>query len=314
MGAALCVLAGLAAVNGLAWRHARAMTTFVADGPRTAAPEALSASQRLRVLVDGVRLPRPTNALHPADVGLPAETVRFPSGDGLWLEAWRIPAPASPAPRGTVLLFPGWGAGRASLLAQARELHALGWDCLLVDLRGCGGSQGERCTLGVREALDVQAAVQLAARWDPRPPVLHGVSLGAAALLRAVHEQGVRPRGVILESPFARLQEAVQARFRLLGLPASPGAELLLFWGGLELGVDPWTHDPQAFASSVRCPALQLHGEQDPTVSTEQAQALQAALAGPRALVRFPAAGHESLLGADPARWRGAVADFLAGL
>lgn len=314
VGGAL-LLVSIVVVNALAWRHAVAMTTYRADGPRTARPEDLGTGARLRVLVEGVRLPRPRNELEPAAVGLAATSVRFSARDGVELEAWRIAALARDGgSRGVVLLFPGWGAARSSLLGPARELHELGWDCLLVDLRGCGGSVGERCTLGLREAEDVAAAAQVAATIDPRPPVLFGCSLGASALLRAVSELGVRPRGVIVEGCFARLREAVAARFRLMGLPASPGSELLLWWGGLDLGVDPWAHDPRAYAARVTCPALQLHGERDPTVSLEQARALQDGFAGPRQLVLFPGAGHESLLGRDPARWRAAVAAFLEGL
>lgn len=315
LGACALALLLVGAVNGLAWRHAVAMTTYRADGPRTARPEDLGAGARLRVLVEGVRLPRPRNELTPAAVGLMATSMRFAARDGVQLEAWRTAAPArGGGSRGVIVLVPGWGAARSSLLGPARVFHELGWECLLVDLRGCGGSGGERCTLGVSEAQDVAAAVQVAAGIDPRPPVLYGCSLGASALLRGVSELGVRPRGVIVEGCFARLREAVAARFSLMGLPASPGSELLLLWGGLELGVDPWAHDPRAYAARVTCPSLQLHGERDPTVSPEQARALQEGLAGPRRLVLFPGAGHESLLGADPQRWRAAVAGFLEGL
>lgn len=308
----IALVAIVVALNGLAWRHARAMTTYAPAGPRTPRPEDLSLLQRASVLLGGVRLSRPELRRAPAEVGLVAETVRFTAADGLELEAWHVPAGVDA--RGSVILVPGWGSARDTLLDQAGELRRLGWHVLLLDLRGTGGSAGERCTLGISEALDVLAAAAYLARRDPRPPVLLGVSLGASAVLRAVAVHDLTPRGVILESCFADLRATTQARFRLMGLPGSPGAELLLFWGGLDLGLDPWSHAPRRYAARVRPPVLLLQGELDPTVPPAEAAALQAAFPGPTRRVDFPGAGHVSLLGADPARWRTEVAAFLDGL
>lgn len=287
------------------------MTRFAPDGERTARPQELSRLERVAVLLGSPRIPRPRNTASPADLGLTAETISIPVSDGVLLEAWRLPHSSA---RGVVVLFPGYGAARSAQLALARELHALGQECWLVDPRGCGGSTGDETTLGIREADDVAAAFRAAEARSGSTPLLFGTSLGASAVLRAIHVHGLAPRGVVVESPFARLVDTVRARFRLMGLPGSPGAELLLFWGGVQLGVDPWAHEPLAYAPSVRCPLLQLHGALDPTVSVAEAQALSRRFAGPTTLVTFPSAGHEPLQAADPPRWREAVAAFLSDL
>jgi hypothetical protein len=128
-----------------------------------------------------------------------------------------------------VLLFPAWSEARASLLAEARAYHDLGLDVLLVDLRGTGGSDGDTCTLGVREALDVSAAAAHAdAHLRPGPTILHGRSLGAVSILRAIHEGRVRPDALVLESPFDSLFATVGNRCAAGGLrgfrsrPCSP--------------------------------------------------------------------------------------------
>jgi alpha-beta hydrolase superfamily lysophospholipase len=58
----------------------------------------------------------------------------------------------------------------------------------------------------MREAEDVAAAFVYAREsWPGQPIVLYGVSMGSAAILRAVAVEGVRPAGLILEGAFDRL-------------------------------------------------------------------------------------------------------------
>ncbi|MBX3468490.1 MAG: alpha/beta fold hydrolase [Planctomycetes bacterium] len=307
--AALAV--GVALVNAAAYAHARAFTTF---GPpaaaRTAPPQALSLGGRLRVLFTGVSLPRPVNARTPADEGLAYETHTVRAADGTRLEVWRVPRAGA---RAVAVLTHGHGGSKASLLGVARELHALGVEPLLVDLRGAGGSEGDRTSIGVHEALDVEAAVALARALAPgRPLLLHGVSMGAAAALRAVHARGVAPDLLLVEAPFDRLATTVGHRFRAMGLPAWPGARLLLFWGGVQLGFDAVAHAPVEYAASVTCPALVLGGADDPWVRADELRAVAAAMRGPTEVVVADGVGHEALLERRPDVWRAAVGRLLA--
>lgn len=144
------LLSGIAVVafNGIAWMQARAMTHYVEGGERTGKPEELSLIEKARIIVTGVRLPRPINHQTPQAVGLSFETHQITLADGGRLEAWFVPAEGS---RGVVLLFPPYGASKQALLAPSKIFHDLGYDTLLVDFRGVGGSSGSDTTLGVRE-------------------------------------------------------------------------------------------------------------------------------------------------------------------
>lgn len=305
----LGLLAAVLGLNAIAWMQAWAMTHYTPSGVRTAKPEALSLAERIGTIFTGVNVPRPHNEHTPADVGLNYETRTVPSGEGDTLEAWYVPADAS---RGIVLMFTGYAQSKDSLLPEAAALHNMGYDALMLDFRGAGGSSGSDTTLGVRESKDVATAVEYARKvWPGQRIVPYGVSLGAAAVLRSMAVGGVKPDAVILESPFDRLLSTVGNRFSSMGLPAFPASQLLVFWGSVQQGSNGFDNNPVDFARSVTCPALLLHGEQDPRVTVEQSHAIYDALAGYKEQVEVQGAGHESLVASAPELWKDSVAHFL---
>lgn len=309
IGLAIALFLGL---NLLAYFHARAMTTFSSGGTRSTRPEKLTAVEKARLLLTGVNLPRPTNDITPADVGLDYETSNVRGDDGKNLEVWRIPCHGRQA---LVVMFHGYSASKASLLPEAQALHELGCETLLVDLRGSGGSWGNETTLGVYEADDVVKAFEYArALAGVRPLVLYGKSMGSAAIFRAIAVNGVQPAAVVVECPFDRLLTTVENRFSAMRVPAFPLARLLVFWGGVQHGMNGFAHNPVDYAAGVRCPALVMHGSQDPRVSVAEAESIFTNLAGKRQLVLFPQAGHESHLVIDPEHWKRTVAEFLESL
>ena len=306
------VLAAFAALNLLAYFHARAMTIFSGDGVRTPRPERLSAWDKARVLLTGVNLPRPANERTPDDLGLAYETCRIDGERGLALEAWRIPRDRSSA---MVVMFHGYASCKGRLLREARGFHELGCETLLVDFRGSGGSSGNETTLGVFEADDVRSAFEFAKPLaGERPIVLYGRSMGSAAVLRAVAAAGIDPAAVILECPFDRLLTTVENRCRAMRVQSFPLAPLLVFWGSVQHGMNGFDHNPVEYAERVRCPTLLMHGGLDPRVSLDEARSVHDRLAGQKRFVVFEEAGHESYAAVDPERWRQSVADFLAAM
>ncbi len=306
----LILLVGFLLLNFIAYQNARAMLTFSSDAERTSTPASLSAWQKLKVLSCGVSIPRPKNGRSPQDLGLPSETVRFRSDDGVGLEAWLI---TPPNPKGTVLLFHGYGASRSSLLDEAHAFYDLGFAAVLIDFRGGGGSDGNVTTLGYNEAQDVVAAIAyVQSRGLPRPLVVYGQSMGAAAILRSVAALGAKPDAVIPESVFGSMLGAIRNRFDLMGAPSFPAAELLVFWGGVQAGFSGFDHNPEEYATACNCPTLVLHGAQDRHARFEEGEAVCKNLAGNTEFVVFDEAGHCGISGAEPQRWRQVIEAFLA--
>ncbi len=303
---------GVVLVNGLAWSHARRMTHYADTGEQLGKIEALSPAEKIQAVLLGLSPPRPANRHTPADLGLPHETVVLPMGDAEQIVAWSVPHPQA---RGVVALFPAYATSKESLLPPARLFHDLGYTALLVDFRGVGDSTGAQTTLGVREAEDVARATDYARQtWPDQPLILFGVSMGSAAILRAVAVEGVRADALILESPFDRLASTVGNRIRAFGLPATPGTELLVFWGSVQIGANGFAHNPTDYARAVSSPTLILHGERDPRVTLDQVTTLHAAFPDRATLVHIPGAEHESLATAAPENWRTAVAAFLSAI
>jgi alpha-beta hydrolase superfamily lysophospholipase len=304
------VLLALMLINALAWVQARAMTHFVAGGQPLRLLGTLPPAAQLQQLITGVQLPRPENHATPAAHFLPFETRHIPLAEGEQLEVWWVPHPQS---RGVVLMFPGYAGVKEAFLTPAAELYRLGYSSLLVDFRGSGGSSGDDTTLGLREADDVASAFRYAQQqWPEQPIVLYGISMGGAAILRAVAVDGVRPSAIIVEGVFDRLLTTVWHRFDAVHLPAWPAAPLLVFWGSVQMRYNGFAHNPVDYAAAVACPILVLHGERDPWISADETQALVAQISSPKVLVEVPGLGHDMpfVYGAHDL-WVSAVTDFL---
>ncbi|NTW97236.1 MAG: prolyl oligopeptidase family serine peptidase, partial [Oscillochloris sp.] len=278
----------LVLINLLAFVQARSATHFAPEG--TTAFMSASLPQKLLALLVGVPIPRPQNHATPADHYLSYETRMIALPNAEQLEAWYVP---QPQPRGIALLFVGHAGVKEGALTPAAKLYQFGYSSLVVDFRGAGGSSRSDQTIGIREAEDVAAAFAYArAQWPDLPVVLYGVSMGGAAILRAVAVAGVQPDGLILEAVFDNLLTTARHRFDAAGLPGSPMAELLLFWGGVQLGSNPFAHNPVDYAAAVTVPTLLIYGEVDPWVLPAEREALAAALRGPVETVIFPGQGH----------------------
>ena len=306
-------LAAFAALNGAARSHAYHMVHFAAPGlARTPHADTLTWPQKALVLVTGVTLPRPVARRTPADLGLAFETLRLPSGPAMTLEAWHVPLKDS---RGLAVLLHGYAGEKSQLLDEAAALRAFGYESLLVDFRGVGGSDGTETTVGWLEAEDAAAAVAFARGLaGAKPVVVYATSMGAAAALRAAGPLGARPDALVLESVYDTLRKTTGRRFLVMGAPAWPFTDLLLFWGGLHAGFKPSALEPVRFAPLVRCPVLLLHGAHDRYVAVEDAKAVAGALGDNGRLALFAQSAHGRFLRTEPALWAETVKGFLAAV
>jgi uncharacterized protein len=294
--------------NVLASRHAHSMLHFTAAGARTLKPESLSFWTKARLLFVGVNVPRPESTLAPTVLAPRCRALSITGPDAVTLAAWYCDrGPETPL----AIMFHGYTAEKSSLLGEAQGLLDLGMSVLLVDFRGSGGASESYTTIGVHEADDVVAAVAYAEnRFSHTGTVLFGQSMGAVAILRAVHEGRVLPDAVIFEAVFDTMLNTVRNRFSVMNAPSFPAAELLIFWGGRQLGFDGFSHNPLDYAESLNCPALFLHGTDDPRAKLSEGRRVFAAAPQPKRFKIFASAGHESYVSVSPDEWKDSIRSF----
>jgi uncharacterized protein len=235
--------------------------------------------------------------------------ITLTTSDSLKIAAWYMPADSMP--KGTVILFHGHGGNRSDVLSEAIAFHSLGYHALLVEFRAHGSSSGNTCTIGVDEAEEVKLAYTYVSQQQEKNIILWGISMGAAAVARAVSIHDLKPSKLILEMPFGSLLEAVEGRIKMMHLPPQPLATLLTFWGGAEHGFWAFSHKPSMYAKKFTMPVLLQWGANDPRVSRKEINDIYANISTPRKLVVFDNSGHESLYKKESAKWLTEVKQFL---
>ena len=292
-------------LNMVACFHAYKFTHF-SDGPGTKTKAGnLAFGEKVKALIFGINNPRPTNKSTPTK---DFETISIQSNKKI--ECWFIKADSS---RGSVILFHGYGDEKSSMLDKADEFLKLGYSTLLVDFMGAGGSEGNQTTIGFKEAEEVKSCYDYLLSKSEKNIYLFGTSMGAAAILKSIHDYRIDPAGIMIECPFGTLYQKTSARFKSLNVPSFPLASLLVFWEGVQNGFWGFSFKPVEYAKSVKCPALLLYGEQDEKVSRQETEAIFSNLNGSKQLKTFPLAGHENYLVKYKSEWLKEIEQFLSG-
>jgi esterase/lipase len=294
-------------LNVLTAFHAWKFTHFYAPGAfSNKKPEQMSVLEKVKTILLGVRLSK-SAIRHTPETKY--ATINLTTANGLHLEGWWMPIPQA---KGTVILFHGYNGGKDGPLPEAAYFRELGYSTLLMDFRAHGNSQGYVCTVGYKEAEDVMLAYNFIQQKGEKHILLWGVSMGAAAILRAVPHYQLHPEKVILECPFATLTDAVKGRIRAVHLPTTPLSQLLTFWGGIENGFWGFNFKPAIYAQSITMPALVCWGKQDARVTAaETTEIYQQLTTKQKKLVVFDQSGHQSFCRNEPLKWKQNISAFL---
>ena len=260
------LLPGFLLLNIVAFNHAWQFTHFSdPKKARTVDPEDLGIGDKIKTLFLGINNPRPTNKI-PNDE---FEVLTIPSRNDMKMEAWWMEQKTDSA-KGIVLLFHGYAGHKSSLMPQARAFQEMGYQTVLVDFLGHGGSEGNDTSIGYGEAEDVRAAVGYIRAYYPSLTVyLYGFSMGSAAILRALAiYEDLAVEKVIVAAPFASMLKTVRNRFAFMGMPSWPFAELLVFWGGIQHAYWGFDHEPVQYALKINISCPIYAGSQRPPCQT----------------------------------------------
>jgi len=288
--------------NAMSAMHAYKFTHYK-KGARLIAksPEALSMNQKINALIFGVSLPRPIEKEKPDKA---YKTILINNE----LSCWQLDVPNT---KGMVILFHGYGSEKSSVTGRASEFNRMGYSTLLVDFKGSGGSAGSTTTIGFQEAEQVKTCYDYIQQQYHCKIILCGTSMGAAAVMKCVHDTKIKPEALILECPFGSMLHTVENRFNAMGVPAFPMAHLLVFYGGVLNGFWAFDHNPIDYAKEINTPALLLCGGCDERVTQQEIDDIYNNLKGRKRKVIYPLARHESYLNHYREEWRDDVTCFL---
>lgn len=183
------------------------------------------------------------------------------------VHGWWIPVHdhASTAPEvPTILYLHGNGSNVGDLIATGKRFHDLGWNCLLIDYRGYGLSQGP-FPAEDRVYEDAEAGWHYLVQALNIPPeniIVYGHSLGGAIAIELATRQP-EMAGLIVEGSFTSMLEMakLQPRYRIFPLDWI----LTQRFNSLEK------------VRSLRPPLLLIHGTADETIPYSMSQQLQEA-------------------------------------
>jgi pimeloyl-ACP methyl ester carboxylesterase len=161
----------------------------------------------------------------PLSAGIYYDPVNLVADDGARLEGWLVPVMDAKKVleerelvlnrrQPAVILVHDVSATRQQLLPLVAPLHESGFIVLALNLRGAGSFSRDAQTFGVKEALDVKAAVEMLRRRafvDPSKIAVIGVGTGAnAALIAAKHDPALP--ALVLADPVDGFDQAFANR------------------------------------------------------------------------------------------------------
>jgi fermentation-respiration switch protein FrsA (DUF1100 family) len=225
----------------------------------------------------------------PAVYGLAYQEVNLTAADGVALHAWWVPAPAA---RRAILFLHGNAGNISHRLDKLAVLAGLDASVLLLDYRGYGRSSGTPEEAGTYADADAAYAWLRRRGIAPEAIVLYGESLGGPIAANLAARQPVG--GLVLESAPTSILGVAQHHYPLLPVSWFLSAR----------------YDGLSRMSAVRAPVLILHSRRDEIVPFAMAEALYAAAAEPKRLVRLDGGHNDAfVVSADP--YQAALRDFL---
>jgi len=240
----------------------------------------------------------------------PFESIRIPTSDGLELDGWFVLQHGADR---TIIICHGAGAGKGNFIWFLGPLLNHGYNVLFFDFRAHGGSGGRQTTYGLRERMDVKAAVDWLKRNRPasaRGIVGLGSSQGSMALALAAADD-FRIDAIVLDSPFVSPAELAFHHARKVPVIGPAMVRLIL----AEMSL--WTQTnffavsaEQAVASMSSRPVLVIHGDKDFVMPDSHAQRLWDAALGPRD-IWFGPGPHSNIITEAPYDYAQRLFDFL---
>ena len=237
------------------------------------------------------RTPRGAPRRDPSRLGIPFETVRFPTLRGKSLHGWWMPSGVEHAP--CVVLVHGWGRSVERMLPWIELLRPGGFDLLAFDAREHGLSDPDGFASMVKFSEDIRGAVSYAREsrgaLDGGGIGVLGLSTGgSAAIHAAAHDPRITAVATVGAFAVPSARVLLGKRWWLL----APGVPLAFRLAERRVGFRFHEEAPQRLVGRSRARFLFIHGADDAVIPVANARQLAEA-AGPKAEAWIiPGRGH----------------------
>lgn len=206
------------------------------------------------------------------------EFVQFKSSDNLTLSALLC---KRKAPVANLVVCHGYK-GAKEFLYRYFDLF-INYNILIFDFRACGQSDGFFTGIGSDEAPDVIAATRyMKKRLEYSanlrlPTIVLGMSMGAAAAIKAVETVPSLCDALIVDSSYTSLAKIVKRVFPAKsGLPATPFVQLTKFMFKVCSGCDIDKFRPVDYINKIKQPTFFIHACNDSFIPAENSLELYA--------------------------------------
>lgn len=220
----------------------------------------------------------------------------------------------------TVILIHGLYQNRTMCLPYMDEYRRLGYNILLIDLRGHGESEGDHTEWGISEVDDLLMWCQWLQNRDPQMTIgLHGISLGASmALLYAGSEYGQDLSFVVADSAYGniislgreKLWQAVGDKRAIWGYNLlDPFFQAAMFYHTHKMVS---SLEPAQAVKRMKVPVLFLHGSEDELVPVKTARSLYDNCTSPKKEIHiFEGSPHAVGIETDQSEYMRVLSQFL---
>ncbi|HEX5482282.1 MAG TPA: alpha/beta fold hydrolase, partial [Terriglobia bacterium] len=228
--------------------------------------------------------------------------------------------------QGVIVYCHGFHRTRVEMLPMAQFGHALGYGGVLFDFRNHGKSGGKVTSLGYWERWDVEAAVKeaLTVEKAPRPVIVWGVSMGAAAALMAAAEDPSID-AVISDSTFLSFDDVIKHHYVLIRhlirrrwwwfppLPSFPLTNEVIAWSAWRAHFDPSDFNLEKAVQRINPrPILFVAVKNDPRMPPSIAEKLYSLATSPqKEIIVVPGSRHGEGFNEARPQYEQAVTKFL---
>lgn len=195
-------------------------------------------------------------------------------------------------------------------LKYARIYYELGYETIIYDQRGHGTAELYTCTMGVKEAEDLECICnRLRADYGPDAIIgVHGESMGTATICMAMPKIAETLNFAVCDCGYDEMMTVIRhkAHNRMLSEIVDDYSEV----DGVKFSdirpIDQVAKTPEDF------PVYFIHGEGDNLIPPKATQRMYAAKPGVKDATFYPLAGHTRCIAMYPVHYRRNVRIFLA--